>query len=79
MVFRHIPNADEDPDYIGHRIIEGADFSYSLPIFSDPTKNVKTDKVISDEKRPVVVDVLVEKKDMVEGKNPKDIIKERKK
>ena len=76
MAYRHIPNADEDPDYIGHRVIEGKDFSYSLPVYSVESKNSWTEEVLRLEKRPVLIDEIVDKIDMVDGVDPKEIVKE---
>lgn len=70
------PNADSDPTYIGHRVIEGKDFSFSFPVFSDPKKNEVATRILETEKRPVLVDVIIAKADMREGKEPQEIVKE---
>lgn len=63
---KDLKNADEDPDYIGHITIEGPDYWYSYPRYSDDKKNFNPD--IKDGCKIF----FTPKKDMVEGEQPKE-------
>ncbi len=58
---RYIPNASEDPTYIGHKVIKGGGFIYSIPVYSDSKKNVKADQFLAGK---TYTEELIDKKDL---------------
>jgi len=45
---RVIPNAEDDPTYLGHKTVESREGIYSFPVFSDPKKNEKAEALVSE-------------------------------